>query len=745
MALVKMQLEGSRHFIDEPGEWACGEDNMIYLFPTRASPDPNAALITAVREPRVFDIRGVSTAAADIVRDVTIANMSIIGSGWLRNFASCWESKMNSQPGTDPSGIWANTREAMVRVENATDIVVQGCALRGAGTSAIWMEHFAQRVTVENNWIEDVGFVAVMANGWDVGGGSNPIPGSFPFETALEANVNFGHVIRNNFMHNVGVTVTYGAAVYIHQAHSIVVSNNVMSKSPRNLVSVFGIRFMYTADGGEGPYGSAVYPHVSPHAYAENITFFSQYDINVASNITVYRNDISKGCSNSQDCGLFEAWGPGRDNVVAENVFHDAWGGMASPMSIIFPDDGNAFLTVRGNVLHDNVASGIDGKSPGGSSGMGITMLKGYRETFTDNIVADSAMGSGIWIGQSGGFSLGAATCERNILTNWSLGVSCGGGETSQSDGTVCYRDYEVIATSNVGQLLLDAATNATKLNPAWWGFSAAESALPAVISVDRNVYDAPLEPANGTIRTLRPDISAHSIGGATEASVGFERTPYSQWWNRTHLDYALGPGSVARGAPINIVPTDVTKIGLDLAKWPFDPTAMFARDASAKIEVETPDRVFGLYSEPGFGISFPLTPGVLPPLIHSNVAVFNRVDFQRGRGARAASPSVTMRVCTPSSRTNITAATSVTLREGAPHGPLVATISLSEKSTARVGCGYLPGGYWAPGNLNDDPDAMVTVDVPLATSFSPAGRKNIFLSVNGGGFAAIDWFWFDV
>ena len=49
MALVKMQLEGSRDFIDEPGEWALGEDNMVYLFPTRASPDPNAAVITAVR------------------------------------------------------------------------------------------------------------------------------------------------------------------------------------------------------------------------------------------------------------------------------------------------------------------------------------------------------------------------------------------------------------------------------------------------------------------------------------------------------------------------------------------------------------------------------------------------------------------------------------------------------------------------------------------------------------------------
>ena len=146
-------------------------------------------------------------------------------------------------------------------------------------------------------------------------------------------------------------------------------------------------------------------------------------------------------------------------------------------------------------------------------------------------------MGTGVWIGQSGGFSLGVATCERNILTNWSRGPECGQGETSQSDGAVCYRAYETVATSSVGQLLNSSATNASKLNPAWWGLSAEESALPAIASVDHNVFDGPLEPANGTIRKLRPDISAHSIGGATDAMVAFERTPHSQWWNRTVLD----------------------------------------------------------------------------------------------------------------------------------------------------------------------------------------------------------------
>ena len=258
-SLVKMFLEGAREFVDEAGEWALGEDGFVYLCPSAGpAADPNALVVTAVVQPRIFDIRGASSAAADVVAGVTIANLSVVGSGMARNFASCWESRINAQPGVDPTGQWASTREGMVRVENATDITVTGCRLVGAGMSAVWLEHHAQRVAVEHNWIEHVGAWGVMANGWDIGGGPHPIPGSYPFATAAEADVNFGHTVANNFIHNVGTAVTYGAAVYVHQAHSITVERNVLARSPRNLLSVFGVEWLYTS-GGEGPYGTAAY------------------------------------------------------------------------------------------------------------------------------------------------------------------------------------------------------------------------------------------------------------------------------------------------------------------------------------------------------------------------------------------------------------------------------------------------------------------------------------------------------
>jgi hypothetical protein len=164
--LVKAHFEGALEFLDAPGEWALGEDGYVYLWPTQAGASPNSMNISAAFAPRVIDVRGASTENADVVRDITVANLSLVGSGWLRNFECEWADRMNSQPARDPTGEWAFTREGMVRIENATNITVVGCELLAAGTSAVWMEHFAQSCTISSNWIEHASFTGVHVNGY---------------------------------------------------------------------------------------------------------------------------------------------------------------------------------------------------------------------------------------------------------------------------------------------------------------------------------------------------------------------------------------------------------------------------------------------------------------------------------------------------------------------------------------------------------------------------------------------------
>jgi len=71
-------------------------------------------------------------------------------------------------------GEWAFTREGMIRIENATNVSIVGCELLAAGTSAVWMEHFAQSCSVVSNWIEHASFTGVHINGWDIDNGALP-------------------------------------------------------------------------------------------------------------------------------------------------------------------------------------------------------------------------------------------------------------------------------------------------------------------------------------------------------------------------------------------------------------------------------------------------------------------------------------------------------------------------------------------------------------------------------------------
>jgi hypothetical protein len=86
-----------------------------------------------------------------------------------------------------------------------------------------------------------------------------------------------------------------------------------------------------------------------------------------------------------------------------------------------------------------------------------------------------------------------------------------------------------MIATSTMGELVnstyirgqcanASAPPSAKKgcVDPAWLGFSAAELAQPLLISVNSNLYSAPLDdPKTAALPKLRPDVDAKSIGGA--------------------------------------------------------------------------------------------------------------------------------------------------------------------------------------------------------------------------------------
>jgi hypothetical protein len=246
-------------------------------------------------------------------------------------------------------------------------------------------------------------------------------------------------------------------------------------------------------------------------------------------------------------------------------------------------------------------------------AGMTLVGLKSYNQTVTDNIIADSSHDAGVWLGESGGLG-GVYTVERNIFSNFTEKGQCGGGEYSQAGAALCYRDMEMIATNTIGGLLNETylkgvcgnasappSAKTACTDPAWFGFSPAELQQPLLTSVNSNLYTAPLDPKTAALPKLRPDIDTKSIGGVGDP--GFVRTPFSQWWNRTHLDYALAPSSPAFHSSVGFQPADLNEIGLR-ASWHarFDSTLKGLRAVGVAIQSESADRAFGLYLEPSFG-----------------------------------------------------------------------------------------------------------------------------------------------
>ena len=78
-------------------------------------------------------ITEVPASAADM--EMTIGRRTRLGTK-----KSASQREMNAQPGADPSGQWANTREGLLRVENATGVSLTGCRLTAVGASGGWVE-----------------------------------------------------------------------------------------------------------------------------------------------------------------------------------------------------------------------------------------------------------------------------------------------------------------------------------------------------------------------------------------------------------------------------------------------------------------------------------------------------------------------------------------------------------------------------------------------------------------------------
>ena len=562
----KAYLQGALPFLDEPGEWVLlPSSGQLFYWPwdTESLQPGSATPIVAATAAAAVDFRGSSSSQP--VQGISIQGLELRGSdftpdGAYRVFPA---GRSNDTP--------APTNTGMVRLENAANISLLGCRLLQAGLSAVFLQGWAQNITVEGCWIEGAGFCGVATNG--------PYPGDGPATSAEEAFTNKGHSISSNLLYDLGKRVGHGAGVWLFQTGLTVIERNYIKEVPRNGVGLYGQRF------GTLP----------PTAYGVTLDFFSGLQLITTRNNTVRFNRLENVVRDSCDAGAVETWGVGIGNVFHTNSVSDCDSGGVdgSWMNFLFQDDASHWLNHSFNVVFS-----VSGK--GAEEG---TMIKSISSVSENNIFAYSTLGFLANI-QPYIEPAAAMTFARNIFAHLA----------PQNGGTLEYSlnayTAGTLATScsNMNSPAVAARYNFTN-------FSTPALSTPVILEFDHNLYfnasHAAVPQGSGW--------DSHSVKADPMFVGSASVTP----WSRTAADLALQPGSPAFGLP-GFRRIAVEEIGLGAA-FTMDLSTWARRRQGTKIQAETYDRMQGLWREGSYAISpgpggFAFAPGAW--------AVFRRCDL---------------------------------------------------------------------------------------------------------------------
>lgn len=176
---ARVFIQGAASLISEPGEWGLDSAaGTLFYFPVpeelpllqRNGRLPLFATTTKV----VLDVRGTGFDAAGLARNLAFRNMTIQGSDFGPSFNSDASYDSDTSPckraATRTDAYKALHNQGMVRIQNATNIDVSDAWLSDAGYSAVWLEGWAQNVSIVSNVVSRAGVMGVYLNG--------PLPGA---------------------------------------------------------------------------------------------------------------------------------------------------------------------------------------------------------------------------------------------------------------------------------------------------------------------------------------------------------------------------------------------------------------------------------------------------------------------------------------------------------------------------------------------------------------------------------------
>ncbi|MGC4047303.1 MAG: right-handed parallel beta-helix repeat-containing protein [Armatimonas sp.] len=256
--------------------------------------------------------------------------------------------------------IWAATAPALIHIDGAKNVHIEGLILSGSAGSVVQIDGGASETVLRECRIENG-----QADGVHIGpeASKNTLYGckiqengamgvSLVGKGPQKEETCFGNVVESCKILHCGRLQGHGYGIEINHAGKNRIEHNEIAYMPRYGVSIKGIRF-----------------HAIDLKTVPGLTWENRYSYFPARENRIAYNNIHHVNEDSQDTGAIEAWGPGRDNVIERNWIHDSGNKDHDLESGIYLDDGADYFTVVGNVVHDIV--GADGSQPVFAKGIG--------------------------------------------------------------------------------------------------------------------------------------------------------------------------------------------------------------------------------------------------------------------------------------------------------------------------------------------------------------------------------------
>eukprot|EP01050_Picozoa_sp_SAG11_P007880 SAG11_NODE_670_length_7823_cov_9.340886_4_plen_1737_part_00 len=606
-------ISGAVEFISTPGEWAV-RDSQLYYMPYEQI-DPSALTITAPATKRVLSL--VGNHRHNPVRGLSIVGLRLVGSDMPALFVwSCMSAGVMDGPGaTKPpcstAEVQPNTTplassHGLVYTENATDIEIVNCTIRGAGgPAAVWLQEASSTVRISSNVIQDIAGHGIYANGI--------APNDTRFSSAADSDVNFGHQIEDNLIVNGGLRTTHASGIFFFQSGSAIITHNKIAQFPRDAIALYGNccnnwNAPQTGTGTNGATpryltGSKYWGKYLSISGQQNGTLSTSMINHCRSNLLAW-NDFGQCNREGIDGGVVESNGSGGNNTWEMNAIHDTEG----PGNLFFADDLSSGLTIRNNLLYEN------------SNSLAF-MIKSLNQTVERNIIADNRAMDVFYLSVYHLPSYNISIAQNLIWNSTEDGATPCGPSTNFSQELSCASYYSIEAcnpdlfgpgldfsTATLAQELAfgnsGSCTNKS-LTPglpalgdghcipwstALFGFTRQQLATPIVRLADFNFVDDASRLHVGA--AARWDKHTTVLTNNPFKPVG----PARPWHSKTSLDYQLNEGSAAANAGVGV---DVTQIGPRSQPRETYPL----RRGFEKVQAETYERTQGLFTTIATGL----------------------------------------------------------------------------------------------------------------------------------------------